>query len=201
MNKLDAIFADISSPAEYAREYSLYLCELLKNLDYQKVEEFIKLILDARENDQSIFFIGNGGSAATASHFANDIGLGTRAPGKPFRVQSLTDNNAVMTAIANDDGYENLFVLQLKNLLRPNDLVITISASGNSPNIVKALEYSKEVGAKTVSLCGFDGGISGKVSDLSILIETAKGEYGPVEDLHMILDHIVGTYLMRAVRV
>lgn len=199
MNQLDKIFARSQTPVDYARAYSEHLQSLLQALDIDAVSQFIATLIDARNRGARIFFCGNGGSAATASHFANDIAIGTRTPHKPFKAVSLTDNNAVMTAIANDFGYDELFTKQLEILMEPGDVVVAISASGNSPNVVKAIELAKSRGNKTVVLTGFDGGKMRQIADLAIHIQTAKGEYGPVEDMHMFLDHLVGTYLMRIV--
>ncbi|MBI1202281.1 MAG: SIS domain-containing protein [Rhodopseudomonas sp.] len=199
MNQLDQIFARSQNPTDYARAYSDHLQSLLQALDIDAVGRFIETLIDARSRGARIFFCGNGGSAATASHFANDIAIGTRTPHKPFKAISLTDNNAVMTAIANDFGYDELFTKQLEILMEPGDIVVAISASGNSPNVVKAIELAKSRGNKTVVLTGFDGGKMRQIADLAVHIQTAKGEYGPVEDMHMFLDHLVGTYLMRIV--
>ena len=156
--------------------------------------------LKARERNSTIFFIGNGGSAATASHFANDIAIGTRTEGKHFRVISLCDNQAVITAIANDDGYEKVFSQQLKVLLKEQDLVISISASGNSPNLIHAINTAKNMNATTIGISAFDGGKMKEIVDFSLHVPTEKGEYGPAEDAHMVLDHLVGNYLIRYVK-
>src|SRR5262245_27863695 len=116
MNALDEIFAENANPGPFARAYALYLADLLKTLDFSRIAEFMEVVLEARDKGHRIFFIGNGGSAATASHFANDFSIGTRCPEKPFRAVSLTDNVAAMTAIANDEGYDQLFVKQLEVL-------------------------------------------------------------------------------------
>jgi D-sedoheptulose 7-phosphate isomerase len=108
---------------------------------------------------------------------------------------SLTSNSAVLTCLANDIGYENVFVWQLRNLMRPGDVVVGISASGNSPNAVKALEYAAENGGIPVAIVGFDGGRMKRVAKYAIHVETEKGEYGPVEDVHMVLDHLISNYL------
>jgi D-sedoheptulose 7-phosphate isomerase len=200
LNRLDSIFDAAPDPRDFARGYLDYLSEILADIDADAVAAFVKTVVDARERDAQIFFIGNGGSAATASHFANDIAIGTRSPDKPFRAVSLTDNVAVMTAIANDDGYDLMFVQQLQTRMRPGDVVVAISASGNSPNVVAAIDYANANGAKTVSLTGFDGGKIAKSAAQNVHIPTNKGEYGPAEDGHMILDHLIGAYLIRLVR-
>ena len=201
MNTLDKIFSDTGkSPDEFARYYTKYLSELLQKLDASSIAAFINILLSAREDGRKIFFIGNGGSAATASHFANDIAIGTRSLDKPFNATSLTDNVAVITAIANDDGYDEIFVQQLKTQAKSGDVVVAITASGNSTNIIKALEYARSINAVTVAILGFDGGACKGLADTVILAETPRGEYGPVEDIHMILDHLIGSYLYRVIR-
>ncbi len=199
-NAIDKLFADSKNPAAFARGYLAYLSDVLKRLDVDAIGAFINLLLQAREEEKTVFFIGNGGSAATASHFANDIAVGTRSTRKPFRAVSLTDNVAVITAIANDYGYEDIFVLQMKYQVRPGDVVVAISASGNSPNVLKAVEYAHAQGASTVGLTGFDGGKLRQQVNLALHVSTEKGEYGPVEDAHMILDHLVGGFLMQVCR-
>lgn len=201
MNTLDKIFQETKGdPGAFARRYAEYLSSLLARLDTDAVARFIDVLLNARETGRRIFFIGNGGSAATASHFANDIAIGTRTLDKPFRALSLTDNIAVMSAIANDDGYDEVFIQQLQTQMESGDVIVAISASGNSTNVVKALDYANANGAQTIALVGFDGGACMKAAGLSILIDTPKGEYGPVEDMHMFLDHLVGAYLARTVK-
>jgi D-sedoheptulose 7-phosphate isomerase len=196
MNKLEEIFQQTSTAAEYADSYLKHLSDILKELDTYSIAAVIELFQKARVEGKNIFFIGNGGSAATASHFANDIAIGTRTKNRPFRIFSLTDNAASMTAIGNDYGFENIFVKQLEAVFNDGDLLVAISASGNSPNLLNAVEYVKSRNGITVGLTGFDGGKLKELSDYSIHIKTDKGEYGPVEDVHMVLDHVIGTYLM-----
>lgn len=200
MNTLDVMYGDSNSPKEYAVKYFKYLSEVFDRMDSHAIEAFINLLIDARKNGRQIFFIGNGGSAATSSHFSNDIGIGTRSKTLPFKTLSLTDNVAILTALGNDEGYLKIFTKQLEMYLNPKDVVVAISASGNSPNIVDALEYAKKKGATIVGLSGFDGGKLRELSDISIHVPTPKGEYGPVEDLHMIIDHLIGTYLYRYIQ-
>jgi D-sedoheptulose 7-phosphate isomerase len=200
MNRIEKLYSEASQPAAFARGYLTYLWEIVSKLDENEIARFVDALLEARERDARIFFIGNGGSAATASHFANDIAIGCREWEKPFRAMSLTDNVPIITAVANDYGYEEIFVLQLKSLMKPGDVVVAISASGNSPNVVNALEYANERGAVTVALTGFDGGKLRQVAQRAVHVPTNKGEYGPVEDVHMILDHLVGGYLMHRCR-
>lgn len=198
MNNLDRIFT--KDPAAFASAYLGYLSGVLKEIDTHAIGRFIQTLVDARERGATIYFIGNGGSAATASHFANDLGIGTNSYEKPFRAVSLTDNQAIITAVGNDFGYEEIFVRQLQILGRPGDVVVGISASGNSSNLVRTFEYAKTSGIKTIAITAFDGGKMKQMADDGIHVSTAPKEYGPAEDAHMILDHLVGAYLMRFVR-
>ena len=139
--------------------------------------------------------MGNGGSAAVASHYANDIRIGTQTNGhKPFKAVSLTDNISIMTALANDEGYENIFVRQLEGALKAHDVVFALSVSGNSPNVLKAVRYAKEIGAITISCTGFDGGELKKITDINLHMPTKHGDYGPVEDVFTILGHLLYSY-------
>jgi D-sedoheptulose 7-phosphate isomerase len=197
MNNIDRIFT--KNPEVFAGAYLEYLVSVLKNINVREIGQFVQTILNARERSATIYFIGNGGSAATASHFANDIAIGTNSYEKPFRAVSLTDNQAIITAVGNDFGYEDIFVRQLQVLGRKGDVVVGISASGNSPNLIKAFEYAKSVGIKTVAITAFDGGKMKPMADEGVHVPTAPKEYGPAEDAHMVLDHLVGAYLMRLI--
>jgi D-sedoheptulose 7-phosphate isomerase len=198
MNNLDRIFT--TDPVAFAAAYIKYLETVLKRIDTREIGRFIKTLLQARERGSTIFFIGNGGSAATASHFANDIAIGTNEYGTPFRAISLTDNVPMLTAIANDFGYDDVFVRQLRVLGKRGDVLVAISASGNSLNLLKAFEHAREAGIKTVGITAFDGGKMKTLADEGVHVPTEPKEYGPAEDAHMILDHLVGAYLMRFVK-
>ena len=200
MNNIDQIYSESLSIKDYSKSYIDYLSSVLSNISLTDIEKFVEVLLEARERESSIFFIGNGGSAATASHFANDIAIGTRTYEKPFRAISLCDNQAVITAIANDDGYEKIFSQQLEVLLKKQDVVVAISASGNSPNLLDAISTAKKMNTITVGISAFDGGKMKEMVDISVHVPTEKGEYGPAEDAHMVLDHLVSNYLMRLVR-
>ncbi len=198
MNNIDRIFT--ADPVAFAAAYIDYLKTVLGRVDTREIGRFVNTLLDARKRGATIFFIGNGGSAATASHFANDLSIGTNEYEQPFRALSLTDNVPIISAIGNDFGYEDIFVRQLRVLGRPGDVLVSISASGNSPNLLRAMEHSKEVGIKTVAITAFDGGKMKVMADEGIHVPTDPKEYGPAEDVHMMLDHLVGAYLMRFVR-
>jgi D-sedoheptulose 7-phosphate isomerase len=198
MNNLDQFYTQ--DPVAFAAAYLDYVQQVLRGIDTREVGRFIATLLDARQRGATIFFIGNGGSAATASHFANDLAVGTQAYALPFRALSLTDNVAVMSAIGNDFGYDDIFSRQVQVLGKPGDVLVAISASGNSPNLLKAFEVARAAGIKTVALTAFDGGRMKTAADEGIHVPTAAMEYGPAEDAHMVLDHLVGAYLMRLVR-
>ena len=179
---------------KFSDDYLNYISELISQLDRSHISQFVDHVLGVRDNKQTIFFLGNGGSASTASHFVNDISLGSRQFENPFRAVSLCDNQAVITAIANDDGYENIFLQQLQTQAKPGDSMVCISASGNSQNLVKAVEWSKANGIYTISLTAFDGGYLKQHTDLNIHVPTKIGEYGPAEDLHMVICGLIGSY-------
>jgi D-sedoheptulose 7-phosphate isomerase len=177
---------------KFTKKYIKKLINILQNIDTQNVEDIITLFNTTKGR---IYIIGNGGSAATASHMVNDLGVGLKRRGiKNFDIESLNDNTPVCTAIANDIGYENIFYMQLKNRIKKDDVLIALSCSGNSKNIIKAVKYAKKQQASIVGLTGFDGGKLKKLSNINFHVTTAKNEYGLVEDAHMILDHIIYSY-------
>jgi len=198
MNNIDRIFTkDIE---EFSRLYFGYLKRVFDEVNTAEIRRFVEVVLDCRESGNTIFFMGNGGSAATASHFANDLAFGINEYEKPFKVMSITDNVPVLTALGNDYGYEDVFVRQLMVYGRPGDVLVGISASGNSPNLLHAFDYALSVGITTIALTAFDGGRMKDIAEHNIHIPTGEKEYGPAEDVHMILDHLVGAYLMRYIK-
>ena len=184
----------MTASKNFSDEYLEYLTALIAQLDRSAISQFADLLLESRENKTTTFFLGNGGSASTATHFVNDISLGSRQFEKPFRAISLCDNQAVITAIANDDGYENIFLQQLQTLATAGDTIVCISASGNSKNLIKAIEYARDNNIYVVGLTAFDGGYLKNNCDLNIHVPTKIGEYGPAEDLHMVICGLVGSY-------
>jgi D-sedoheptulose 7-phosphate isomerase len=200
MTTIERLYRDAPDGARFARSYVAHLCDVLWRLDWEAIAAFADALLQARERGARIFFLGNGGSAATASHFANDIAIGSQSGERPFRAISLTDNVAVLSAIANDFGYDEIFVHQLRTLMSPGDVVVGISASGNSANVVKAIEWANLNGGVTVALTGFDGGQVRGIARLAVHVATEGGEYGPVEDAHMVLDHLVAGFLQQVCR-
>ncbi len=203
MNNVEKLFLAAVDVEAFIRGYLDYLSKLFSGLDTKAIARFIEEIEIAYEQDNTLFIAGNGGSAATASHMANDIGVDVLKKSgsvRPFRALALTDNVAAMTAIANDDGYHNLFVNQLRIHYRDGDRLIAISASGNSPNVVAAAQWVKARGGKVIGLVGFDGGELGNICDVVVHVRTPKGEYGPVEDIHMIMDHVAANWLQHKFR-
>ena len=184
----------MNSSKGFSNNYLENLTELISQLDREAIGDFADLLLKSRDSGATTFFLGNGGSASTATHFVNDVSLGSRQFKKPFIAISLCDNQAVITAIANDDGYENIFSQQLQTLSRPGDTIVCISASGNSKNLIKAIEYAKENNLYVVGLTAFDGGYLKENCDLNIHVPTKIGEYGPAEDLHMVVCGLIGSY-------
>ena len=197
MNTLEEIFKESHLQTDYFRKYCDYMQKLISEINIESVKRVVDGLLEARDKDKTIYFAGNGGSAATASHFAQDIGeIGRKIQGKGFRTQSINDNVSALTAISNDYGYDHVFSMQIQYHFDPGDVLVVISASGNSPNIIKAVELVKEKGGRTIALVGFDGGRLAQMCDQVVHIKSKKGEYGPVEDIHLILNHMIVSYLM-----
>ena len=182
----------------FVTDYLERLKLILDNIDSDVVSDIINTLEQTIKNKSRIYIIGNGGSSATASHMVNDLGAGLRRRDIiNFDVVSLGDNSPVVTAIANDIGYENIFYMQMKGLINSSDIVIAISCSGDSPNIVKAADYAQDLGCKIIGITGFNGGYLKSMSDISFHVDVSKNEYGLVEDTHMILDHIIYSYYVQ----
>ena len=175
---------------EHIRNYISVLQETLGQLPVQLIDDVIGILQQARMQGNQVFIMGNGGSASTASHFVCDLAKNTRHADMPhFRVIGLTDNMALFAAYANDEGYENVFSQQLLNLIKPGDVVIGISASGNSKNVINAMEEAKKHNATTIGFTGFDGGLLGKMVKINIHVKSNIIEH--VEDIHLVLEHII----------
>jgi D-sedoheptulose 7-phosphate isomerase len=203
MHNVDDAFNKSNSFSEFSLRYFKYISEIQNKMDLDELEMFENELVLARESGNTIFVAGNGGSAATATTMANDIGFdiikktGTK---KPFRVFALTDNTSVITAISNDVGYENIFINQLKIHYRKGDKLIVISASGNSENIVKAAKWVQSQGGKVLGMLGFDGGILREACDSSVLVPSIQGEYGPVEDMHLMINHLLAHWFQNKLK-
>lgn len=198
MNTLEELYGESRLQTDYFRKYCDYVRKLISEVDTESVKKVVDCLLQARENNKTIYFAGNGGSASTASHFAQDMGeIGRKIRGKGFRTQSINENVSALTAISNDYSYDNVFSLQIEYNFDLGDVLVVISASGNSPNVIKAVNLAKEKGGITIGLVGFeDGGRLAQICDYVVHVKSQKGEYGPVEDVHLILNHMIVSYLM-----
>ncbi|HIJ55178.1 MAG TPA: SIS domain-containing protein [Deltaproteobacteria bacterium] len=175
---------------EFAKEYIDSLNGLLGSFDTEAFDRIVNSILDAYSDETAIFIMGNGGSASTASHFACDINKGCCLDlDKKFKVICLNDNIPTLLAYANDLDYASVFVEQLKNFFHSEDLVIGISGSGNSENVLRAIRYANENGGKTVGLTGYSGGKLGQLADIAYV--AASDDMQKIEDVHMIIVHMI----------
>ncbi|MEP6960907.1 MAG: SIS domain-containing protein [Acidobacteriota bacterium] len=187
--------ADQTVAASFADSYRASLLQTLAKIESAKVAQAVAWLREARDQGRNIFVCGNGGSAATASHFACDIVKGASyLQGKRFKIMALTDSLPTLTAYSNDVSYSCVFVEQLKNFAQPGDVVMAISGSGNSPNVVQAIEYANSIGCRTIGLSGRNGGALGPLSQLNIHV--AEPHMGRIEDAHMIVCHMIGYYFM-----
>jgi D-sedoheptulose 7-phosphate isomerase len=170
--------------------YKSSICELINTIDACKIVDIIDILGDSRKNNKKIFIFGNGGSATTANHFVCDFGKNAiKGDIGRFKIISLCDNLATITAYGNDFGYEKIFEERLKNLMEDEDIIIAISASGNSKNVINAVKYASQRKGYIISMTGFDGGELKKLSDLNININSNVIEQ--VEDLHLMIEHII----------
>lgn len=172
------------------RDYFVSVSDLLQKVPFEAVDRVVEALAQANCAGQTIYICGNGGSATTATHFGCDLAQRTRVTGQPrFRVISLTENTALMTALSNDIGYENVFAEQLLPLIRSGDVLIAISGSGNSRNVLKAVDVARDVDAITVGFSGFDGGKLAPMVDISVHVPSFNMPM--VEDVHLILEHAI----------
>jgi D-sedoheptulose 7-phosphate isomerase len=177
--------------------YVASLTDYIGRLDVDALLRIVERLRIARDNGAQVFIAGNGGSAATATHWVNDLGKATQKSGRTrFRVIGLADNISWFSALANDEGYERVFAGQLENLARPGDVLAVISASGNSPNLVRAVEHARAGGMTSIAFLGFDGGQLLQLVDEAFWVRTPPGEYGLVESMHSVACDIVTTCLI-----
>ena len=172
------------------RQYFAAVQGVLDTVPFHAVDAVVDALVDTNRRGNTIYICGNGGSAATATHFACDLAKRPIVDGQPrYRVLALTDNNALMTALSNDIGYDQVFAEQLLSLVKPGDLVIGISGSGNSANVLNAIRVANAAGATTVGFCGFDGG---KLKDMvDIAVHIAHDDMAMIEDVHLMLEHAI----------
>lgn len=175
---------------EIINNYFDHIGRLINNFNYKEIEDMINILEKARIEGKNIFILGNGGSATTANHFVCDFGKNAiQGNKKRFKIISLCDNLATITAYGNDLGYETIFEERLKNLMEDNDVVIALSASGNSKNVLHAANYVKARNGILISMTGNDGGKLKEISDLNINIESNTIEQ--IEDIHLMIEHII----------
>jgi D-sedoheptulose 7-phosphate isomerase len=180
---------------QYVGDYISQLTKVLTDTPCDVMVEIVSTVRKAREDGQRVFVFGNGGSAATASHMACDLGKNTRIPGRPrLRIICLNEGIPTMTAYANDEGYENVFSEPLLSLAEGGDVAIAISGSGNSPNVLRAVQIAKELELKTIGLTGFEGGKLKDMVDICLVVPSDSMEQ--IEDVHLIVNHIL-TGLLR----
>ena len=178
---------------ENASHYLDRLRAALDSLPGDRLARLGEMLYRAYRNERQVFTLGNGGSAATASHMAADLAKNTiGANMRRFRVLSLNDSTPLLTALANDIGYENVFSEQLKSLVRMGDLLIVLSTSGNSPNVLNAMRCAREHSAEVVAIVGFGGGEAAELADLAVVV--ASDHCGVVEDVHLVINHILVDY-------
>jgi D-sedoheptulose 7-phosphate isomerase len=179
----------------FVHEYKTDLIGAIDAIDLEQVNQVIDMFKQARAEGRHIFTCGNGGSASSASHFVCDIVKGASYKRETkFKITSLCDNMATMLAYANDVGYDCVFAEQLKNFAKPGDVVMAISGSGNSPNVVNAVNYANSIGCETIALTGRDGGKLGAAAKLNLNVGVPH--MGRIEDAHMIVCHMIAYYFM-----
>ena len=184
-------------PTDVARRYLAQLQELIDGLDHDAIGRAVACLQRARDQRHTIFLAGNGGSAATAAHLANDLSKATLRSGRtPIRALCLADNVPWFSALANDEGYDRVFAGQLESLADAGDVLVVISASGNSPNLLRAVEAGAFRGLETIGLLGFDGGALLDMVDHPLWTRSAQGLYGPVESAHSVIGDILTTCLI-----
>lgn len=178
---------------DYSAEIATYLeheIDTIRKLDVEQINRALNLLLEAFEKGNTVYIFGNGGSSATASHYQNDFNKGvSEHTEKKFNFLCLNDNMATVMAVANDIGFEEVFRFQLRGHIKPDDLVVAISGSGNSRNVINAVEYAREQGCKVIGLTGFNGGKLKGLSDVSLHAPVQSMQI--TEDIHMIFDHLM----------
>jgi len=184
---------------DYRGEITAYIeheINTIRSLDVEAINEALNVLMETYENGNTVFVFGNGGSSATASHFQNDFNKGvSEHTEKKFNFLCLNDNMATLMAVANDIGFEEVFRFQLQGHIKPGDVIMAISGSGNSKNVINAVEYAKEQGCKIIGLTGFGGGKLKQLSDISLHAPVNSMQI--TEDIHMIFDHLMMSVLYK----
>lgn len=188
---------EIPAALDFGQQYKSQLLRALETVDLEAVGQAIEILAQARARNRHIFVCGNGGSASTASHFVCDMVKGASFNRESrFRIMALTDSLPTITAYSNDVGYDCVFAEQLKNFAQAGDVFMAISGSGNSPNVVCAMDYANSIGCETIALTGRDGGKLGPMAKLQIRV--AEPHMGRIEDGHMIVCHMLCYYFMES---
>lgn len=190
-------------PADAARSFRHYahrLTAALEAVNDRDYEAVARCLMQARSRRGTVFVAGNGGSAATASHWVSDLRTAATDEGSPVHAVSLTDNTSVLSALANDHGYEWVFSRQLRSLARPHDVLVVVSVSGRSPNLVRAVEQARAIGMETIGLLGGDGGDLVTLVDHAVVVSPTKLTYGLVESAHVVLADALAEHLRYADR-
>lgn len=184
--------------SDHLVSYKKRVIDLLEEIDLEDLEKVVTVFIDTFKKGKTVYVAGNGGSAATASHMQADFRFFVRYFSK-FRpkITAITDNAPLMTAVGNDTDFHDIFVEQLRGIIGEGDTLLLISASGNSPNLVRAAEFANGEGANTIAFIGFKGGKLKEVCKYKIYTPNQEKDYGPIEDIHMILNHIIVNFLAK----
>ena len=196
MNYMAELFKGSADFPEYSIGYFRRMAEFFAQVELDAVRRAAEALDKARAEGAAIYFIANGGSAAIASHWVNDLLVGAQLGDNPgFRAYCPTDNSASVTAIGNDSCFENIFAAQLRVQLKPGDVVYAMSVSGNSENIIRGVQAAIDKGAITIGVAGMTGGRLLPLCDIGIPLPSTSDEYGPVEDMFSILEHLIAGWL------
>ena len=179
--------------SRFTKDYFNYLNNIFNKIDKKILDQLVGEFEEIRKSGKNLFVIGNGGGASTATTMANDLGFDIfkKTKKNPFTLIPLTNNSSIITAISNDVGYENIFINQLKINFKKRDRLLILSASGNSKNLIKAADWVKKNNGKVIGFIGYDGGKIKKLCDICVHLKSKKGDYGPVEDLQLIINHML----------
>jgi D-sedoheptulose 7-phosphate isomerase len=183
------------SEIEFLNDYLSRVRAAIEAVDPVELNRLANAIMETVAKGGHVFFMGNGGSAATATHYVNDLVMAYARTNRVVRASSLSDNAALVTGISNDLSFDEVFEYQLRALAQPGDLIVAISASGNSPNLVRAVDYAKGAGLRTAAVLGFDGGVLKSLAGTVVHVATGIGDYGPAEDAHLVVNHAVAALI------
>lgn len=193
---LDDLYEGAASAGDYVAGFRDRFVEMVRSLDVSGATEVIRILEQVDGSDRSVYVLGNGGSAAVAAHWVNDLGVNSLVDNRTgFRVYNLADNPSALTAVGNDAAFEDIFLAQLRSYLRPGDVVIALSVSGNSANVIKAIQYASQAGAETIAFTGMNGGELKTLANVSVHVQSDVDEYGPVEDMFSVFMHIATGYI------